>query len=90
MARPLVGWLLRVGPWQDGYTCDGVGPGWLLSHTKCAVAIGPVVGKDSQSGRKWPISEDCKSIGNRKLPCISSKMSKLENCVHLSKLEKIM
>ena len=61
MARPLVGWLLWVGPWQDGYACDGVGPGWLLSHTKCA-AIGPVVGKDSQSGQKWPLFGDCKGI----------------------------
>ena len=47
MTRPLLGWLLRAGPWQDGYACSEVGPGWLPSHTKCIVAIGPVVGRDS-------------------------------------------
>ena len=85
-----MGWLLQVGPWQDSYTYGEVSPGWLPSHTKCTVAIGPVVGKDSQSGQKWPIFEDCKGTENRKLACISPKMSKLENQVHLSKQEKII
>ena len=90
MVRPLVGWLLWVGPLQGGYAYGGVSPGWLPSHTKCAVATAPVVGKDSQSGQKWLIFEDCKGTENRKLACISPKMSKLDNQVHLSKKEEII
>ena len=50
MAQPLVGWLLWADLSRVGCTYSEVSLEWLPGHNRCAVATGPIVGKDNQSG----------------------------------------
>ena len=61
MTQPLEDWRSWEGLVKGEYAFDVVLLGWLLGHTRCAVAIDLGEGLGTQNDRGWQTLTGCKS-----------------------------
>ena len=88
MTRLLEDWRWREGPGKGKYASDVKLLGWLLGHTRCAVAIDQGEGLGIQNGQGQQTLANCKSRQERRY-LHTFKRTKLQNLVTICKDKNI-